>query len=72
MGVMVALFPIPGYVAKWLQSVQDQRLKKVFGCLGPSASVSTHDEPSVHRPMLEFRPSQRVSPSAQALFLLGS
>lgn len=28
MGVMVALFPIPGYVAKWLQSVQDQRLKK--------------------------------------------
>ncbi|KAJ6575530.1 hypothetical protein B0H10DRAFT_2168545 [Mycena sp. CBHHK59/15] len=28
MGVMVALFPLPGYVAKLVQTVQQQRLKK--------------------------------------------
>ena len=56
LAVMIMTFPLPGYVAKLLQSVQQERMKKVREFL--SAVVVVNIGP---RPMLVFNLLLRVS-----------
>ena len=56
LAVMIMTFPLPGYVAKLLQSVQQERMKKVREFL--SAVVDVNIGP---RPMLVFNLLLRVS-----------
>ena len=49
LAVMIMTFPLPGYVAKLLQSMQQERMKKVREILSAAIVINV-----VTRPMLVF------------------